>query len=118
MIKKEEDKREFSFNKKYNKKDKFVIKYEDIKVSSENVDQDVKNLIKKKYNETRYEVYTLYPKLQTKEEESICFNIFMDNVFDHPFVNKINELPRILAKFKIKCWQEADKLMNSNKFFE
>lgn len=114
---KDEDKREFSFNKKFNNKDKFVIKYEDIKVSTE-IGDDVKNLIKKKYNETQHEVYTLYPKLNTKEEESICFNIFMDYVFEHPDLNKLNELPRILAKFKIKCWLEADKLMKSNKFFE
>ena len=115
---KDEDNREFSFNRRFSKKDEFVIKYDDIKDWAQNGDDDVKSLIKKKYHETQYEIYTLYPKLKTKEEESICFNIFMDYVFEHPDINKLSELPLILAKFKIKCWQEADKLMKSNKFFE
>lgn len=115
---KDEDKTEFSFNKRFNKKDKFVIEYDSIKEWAIKGDDDVKNLIKKKYHETQYEVYTLYPQLKAKEEESICFNIFMDNVFAHPDIDKLSELPLILARFKIKCWQEADRLMKSNKFFE
>ena len=62
------------------------------------------NMIKKKYNETRMGIITLYPQLK-ELADSICFDSFLDNMY-------VDGQPMILTDFafnhalhKIEYWK-------------
>ena len=74
-------------------------------------------MIKKKYNETRMEIATLYPQLK-EQADSICFYRFLDNVYVDGQPVILTDLPFNLALFKIECWEVADHLAKDTKFFD
>ena len=75
-------------------------------------------MIKKKYNETRMEIVTLYPQLK-EQADPICFDRFLDNLYVDGLPMNLNNanIMHCLALFKIECWEVADHFANDTKFF-
>lgn len=115
-FKKDENNDKFYFIRHQPKAEFINIEKEKIEFWLSSTDSECSKLIKKKFFETQNEIRTMYPKL-IEDDDSICFKCFMDYVFSEKDYNDITQLTRILAVFKIRCWEMADENAGSNKFF-
>ena len=104
-------------------KRKEKVKIDDLSFWTRNCVNDIQLLCKSKYYETVKEIIFIYKDIGERAY-SICndnYDLYISEIYlqsEMLFQNE-NEMPNILSKigeFKIKCWLDADKLMNDHKF--
>ena len=111
-----------SKNEKKSKKRK--VKNDDLTFWTRNCKNEIQLLCKTKYYETINEILFIYSSLKERAF-SICndiYEIYLGEIYmqsEKSDENESEKMPNILARiaeFKIRCWHEADLVMQDHKF--